>query len=333
MSTNDRYILAPEDRELLLALKEEEKRETSAADFCRNFLPFHSSKWSKICNVLTGEKSYFDEVSRTSGAALMDELRGVLAQIPHVRALEERRAAEGVLELSAFKAVKQAVQEAGSKRNPERLVKYLAPTGGGKSFLCTYLAQQLNARVVEARDAWRRSYYNVMTDMSRALGVRLGGESRPAVIEGILVERLEKQRTCLVIDEAEFFGAQAINGLKFLLNRTRLVIVLAAISEAHDRWNRYFAMEASQLDRRTHAVIRLQDITVEDCSKFFPKAQFEQTDEALKLIAAEATRFGAYSLVSRVAQCAARKGERCDMKEVTSCLRMALRAMNRTLER
>jgi hypothetical protein len=256
-----RWVPTLDDRATLEALKAEQDKETTAVEFVRNFLPFGPAKWSKILNALDsdGKKpSYFDEIKDPEN--LMAELRTLLDEIPLRRAQAERLNSLNVLELSKFRALKVAVDECRSKRTPERLVKFLAPTGGGKSMLCNYLARKCGAKVVESREAWKRSYITVLEDVSRALGLRLDGENRPTRIEDRLIEVFSQQNTVLAIDEGEYFGGQAINGIKLLLNKTRLVIVIAAIAEAHDRWNRYYKLEAEQLDRRTHAIVELSTI-------------------------------------------------------------------------
>jgi hypothetical protein len=330
-----KYQLTPADRSIIEGLKAEEIKEGGAAEFVRAYLPFSASKWSKILNSIDPEAkaSYFDDLTTDSARRVMlDELAGILENIPRLRAQAERLNSQDLYDLSQFRAVKVAVEEAGGKRSPERLVKYLAPTGGGKSMLCSYLAKKCSAKVTESREAWKRSYYTVLEDLSKALGCRLSGETRPAAVEDRLCDFLGSQKTVLAIDEGEFFGPAAINGLKLLLNRTRLVLVLCAIGEAHDRWNRYFPLEASQLDRRTHAVVRLTQPHVDDIKKFFPSGLFDNEPAALARVAEEAARFGQYSLVARVAALISRK-EKVESKELDTAIRKSLKDMNRTPSR
>jgi hypothetical protein len=329
-----KYQLAENDRRTLEQLKAEQALEISAADFVRNYLPFSAGKWSKILDAIdpAAPDSYLDSIKPDTARALLDDLKEILISIPRLRAQAERLSSTTMLDLTQFRAVKTAVDEATTKRNPERLVKYLAPTGGGKTNLCSYLRAKCQAKVVESREAWKRSYFTVLHDLASALGCRLNDESRPSAIEDMLIDFLANQRTVLVIDEAEFFGPAGINGLKLLLNKTRLVVVLCAIAAQHDKWNRYYPEESAQLDRRTHAVVRLSVISPEDTKKFFPPKQFENEDSSLARISEEATRFGAYSLVARVAHILG-KTEKADSKEVENAIKRALRAMNRTPSR
>jgi len=264
-------------------------------------LPFGESKLSKILNALDhlSPRSYFDEIQDTE--AELARLAVIVDAIPMRRAMADRLNSQAVYELSQFRAVRVAVDECKSKRTPERLIEYNAPTGGGKSMLCTYLMQKCGAKVVESREAWKRSYFTVLQDLAGALGCRLVGETRPAAMEDEIIKMQAVQTTVLAIDEAEFFGVQAINGLKLLLNKTRLIPVLCAIPEARDRWARYYPMENDQLARRTHAIVELSQLSPEDAALFFPSGAFKDREGALKHLSTEASRFGHYSLLRRVA--------------------------------
>jgi len=322
-------ILTAENLALISALRDESLKEASQTAFARDYLPFSVSKWSKIADALDPEKeSYFDEVSPEAGRAILDQLRAALADLPRLRSQFERaNNVPGIIELAQFTAVRKACEAARAKRNPERLIKYLAPTGGGKTMLCSWLATKCNARVVESRESWKDSYTTFLVDVARAISCRLDGERRRAPIEDAIIAT--NQRILLAVDEAEYFGPAALNGLKLILNKTNIVVVLAAISEAHDRWNRYYPLEASQLDRRTHAVIRLTTIAADDLAPFFPPRQFDDRAAGLARIAEEATRFGAYSLVARIAARLEGK-EKVDSTELEKAIKSALREMNRS---
>ena len=325
------HTLTESDLATLRALKAEADKERSFVEFSREYLPFGSSKLSKIFDALeTSKGSYFDSISTESGQDLIAELKAILDDLPRLRARREQAEAADVVELPRFRAVRLAVEECGAKRNPERLIKYLSPTGGGKTMLCHYLARRASARVVESREAWKRSYYTVLSDLARAVGCRLADESRPSAIEDKLISMLAQQKTVLAIDEGEFFGTAALNGIKLLLNRTRLVIVLCAIPAAHDRWNRYYELEAAQLDRRTHAVVTVDSVSPEEAGLFFAPNLFVDREAALARLAESATSFGAYALLNRVAQRLARK-ERCDAKELDTAIKGALRSFGRRL--
>jgi hypothetical protein len=334
-----KWALSDSDRAILLRLKAEIEKEASAAEFARLYLPFGQSKLSKMLNAIEPDPkdNYLQQVSAETWRAEMERIAGILEDLPRQRELQERLNSQVIIELSQFRAVRVAVEECRAKESPERLVKYLAPTGGGKTMLCNYLAKTCGAKPVEARESWRaacaterrRSYSTALRDIASALSFRTNGETSPILLENLLIKGLSKQKTILAIDEAEFFGLQALNGLKLLLNRTGLVLVLCAIRAAHDRWNYWYPVEAEQLDRRTHAVIQLTTIAPADAAKFFPANQFAETEPAVRAISEAASHFGHYSLIRRVAAKLGRH-ERADVKEVKEAIRSALAQMNRT---
>lgn len=324
----EQWKLNAADREVLELLIVEEKKEESATAFAKIFLPFGPEKWSKIKNVLDGKPSYFDVV--TDPESVMAELRETLDDVPVKRANVERLNSDGIVDIAKFRAVNVAITECLNKKSPERLIKYLAPSGGGKTQLCTWLMRKpkVKARVVEAREAWKRSYYIFLSDVAKALGVRLKGENVPSRMEDLIIKFCSQQNIVLVIDEGEFFGASALNGIKLLLNKTRLVIVICAIAEAHDKWNRYFAMESDQIARRTHAIVELTSLDPKDAAMFFPANQFKDPDKATGYIATEASKFGHYSLIARTAQ-NLRGVERVGKDEVEKAVESARRQMKR----
>jgi len=304
-----------------------EKKEKSAADFVRRYLPFGATRWTRIKAALDPEaaESYFDLVRDPD--SVISELEDVLREI-RLDAAARSRAVVEILPLRQFRAVATAVRECRSKVTPERLVKYIAPTGGGKSYLCEYLRKEFHASVVETREAWRRSYWTVLTDITRACGIRPGSQMIPRVLEDKLIEKLSNERRVLVFDEAEFFGASALNGLKLLLNKTRVTLVLAAIAEAHDYWNHYCPHEANQIARRTHAIVELGQILPVDAEHFFAADQFEDRTASIDQICAEASVFGHYSFLQRMAD-ALEGSRKADAPEVKKTMEKVKRQMQR----
>lgn len=323
------------DREVLLGLKAEQDKAGSQAAFCREFLPFSEGKWSRIIAVVGNNgdggnaSSYFDSIDHPD--RLMAELRSLLEEIRVQSAMAESRKAIDIVRLKKHEAVMKAVRECKGKLTSERMVVNLAPTGGGKTILCQRLQDELGGRVIEARPTWRKKYSVFLGDVCRGVGCRLDGETDPAEMELKLITFAKGRQILLVLDEAEYFGAETINGVKLLLNKTRFVIVLNAIAAAYDRWNRYYPVEAEQLARRTHARFELTAVEEADVSLFFPnKKQFDEREAALAMICGEASKFGHYSLVRRVADRLA-DHERADEKQVKAALAAARREMVRDL--
>jgi hypothetical protein len=305
-----------------------QKKEKSISDFVRK-LPgsWSLSRWTRIMGALDPEakESYFDAVSDPQ--AVMAEVEDALRELQLDTALRQRGAHE-IYPLKQFRAVAQAVRECRSKQSPERVVKYLSPTGGAKTYLAEYLADLFHATVVETREAWKRSYYTVLVDICRAVRLRAARDNHPTRLEDKLIARLAAQSQVLVFDEAEFFGPSALNGIKLLLNKTRVTIVICAIPEAHEKWNRSCPMEAEQIARRTHAVVELTVVDPVDAALFFPADQFEDRSEALARICLEASAFGHYSFVNRMAV-ELQGSRKADVAEVTKAMQKVRRQMQR----
>ncbi len=303
--TNKKWQPTEAQRALLERLREEVAKAESATQFARDYLTFGASKLSKILNAIdpAAPSSYFDEV--TDPDAVLREVEEGLAGMEQTRTLRDRMLEAQILRLRHFEAVAQAVKECRTKSGPERLIKYLAPTGGSKSMCCLWLAQRHGASVVEARQIWRhaeRGYAHFLLDTARALRVRVGSERNPADLERAITVASRSRAMTLAIDEAEFFNARVLNGIRYLLNATNLVIVLCAIRQAHDRWDQWYSVEADQLARRTHAVIEVRQLKPADVAPFFTRHKFKREELALEGIATAANAFGCYSTVARIAE-------------------------------
>jgi hypothetical protein len=334
MSDDNKNKWQPNDeqRAILTALLEEAGKEKSVAEFAKKYLPFGRSLFDQIMDVLDDKNtdSYFDKVSPERRLTLMAELENVLEEIPGKRIQFSRIHETKILVTSKITAVETAVRECSVKPGPERIVLCPAPTGGGKTMTCNYLADKVNARLVEVRSAWRRSAtgFVPLIDICKAVGVRTGKMPSFVKMQDDLVKFCNDRKIVLCFDEGEHFGRESLNLLKFLLNKTTIVVVLFVVPTEYDKWADWFPNEAGQIARRIHAIIETSILNPKDVALFFPKDQFADAAEALALIAREASRFGHFSLVKRVA--AALDGvTRADDSDVRKALEKAQRQMER----
>jgi hypothetical protein len=306
MSEKIKWQPDAEQREILLALLEESKREKTVVDFARKFLPFGRSKFDQIMDVFDDnlKQSYFDKVSETVRAELIDELQNILEDIPLKRLQLSRVTECDIIVTSRLRALEAAVREASAKPGPERLVVNLGPTGGGKTFACNYLAEKVSARFVEVRDIWRdsKSGFVPLMDICKGLGVRVGKGNNIAGTQDKLIKFCDERKIVICFDEGEHFGRAALNLLKLLLNKTRIVPVIFVVPGEYDKWFTWFENEANQIARRTHAIVDSSIIEAKDAGLFFPKDQFAKEDEALQTITRDANLFGHYSLIRRAAK-------------------------------
>ncbi len=330
-SVNDKkWQPSTDQRRVLEELNYLVKQEKSGADFARLYCDFGYSKLSKILAALDPgrDSSYFDDVA--DAGSELESIELLIDEVKLQKVQVARRQAQPVLALSQFRAVAHAVRECRSKNNPERIVKYLAPTGGGKTMLCNYLAETLNARIVEVRTDWKKKHYIVLQDLAKAIGLRTGNLGyNTNRIENRLIEAGNERQITLALDEGEFFGSAALNSIKLLLNKARFTFVICAIPDAHDKWNDYYVHESDQIARRTHAQVVLSNISPGDCELFFGEKAFEERDAAVAMICEAASQFGHYSLVNRVVE--ALKGvSRAALNDVAKAVQSARRQMLRS---
>ena len=251
-SAPEPYVLSAEDRQVIDALIQQQKElDISAEHFASGYLSYSATTWSRI---LGGQ--YWAMVDDPT--KVLNTLRSDLRRIETARSLEARYGKQDWVDHGDAADVFTAIKQCKSKplSNPDRLIVYLAPTGGGKSALCGRLQKQ-GALLVEARESWSHGYYNCVRDVAMTCRIDVDNYYQPDPLEDAVVKRLNSRRQVLAIDEGEFFCPQSLNFVKLLLNKSTVVIVLCAIPGAYDRWNTRNWHEAIQLRRRTHLLVRL----------------------------------------------------------------------------
>jgi len=327
-----------EQRAVLEALQAECAKEKTTVDFARKFLPFGRSLFDQMMDALDpkrvnaqGERlpSYWDKISPETVAVKFEELEAILEEIPRKRIQAARASEMEILVTSKIRAVEVAVRECSVKPGPERIILCPGPTGAGKTMMCNYLAKKHSARIVEVRAGWRRSEtgFVPLMDICKAIGVRIKPGNNMSDMEDKLVAFCEGRSLVLCFDEGEHFGKQALNLLKFLTNKTRIVIVLFAVTREYEKWFSYFENEAEQTARRCHAIIETSVLDTKDVALFFKGTTFADESAALEMIAREASTFGHFSLVKRVATKLAgiTKAEPDDVKKAIHRARLEMR--------
>lgn len=228
--------------------------------------------------------------------------------------------------------------------DPNRFVAYLAPTGGGKTTLGRNLKIQHNGILVEGRESWRRSYLAALCDIAKAAGVR---EVESLVVKGEhaveteVLAKLTANRRVLIIDEGEYFGPRTINLVKLILNQTPTVVVVLAIPQLYDWWQRKAWEQAKQINRRAEAVIVSNEVLPEDVKTFLVGAKIVieagadqkpgvALNDACRLIAEAANQFGSYDTVDRVMQALENDYEGCaTVTDVAAAINATKKLLNR----
>jgi len=253
--------------------------------------------WSRICS---GE--YWSMVR--SGEAIMSARLQDLDRLERTRAFRARFDNARFIATTEARAVFASIDECLVKpqSQPDRMTVYLAPTRGGKTWLTAEVVRRFRAVPVQAREAWRRSYYTCLRDIAQACGVVSSkGYQTTADMERSLVDWCNARRVVLAIDEGEFFSAEALNLLKFLLNSSTVSILLCAIGTAYDAWQRRYPHESAQILARTNAVIALEPITPAAALRWFSAFKVEHPDECGAIAATFANAFGHFAMLTEIA--------------------------------
>ncbi|HVU26528.1 MAG TPA: AAA family ATPase [Verrucomicrobiae bacterium] len=294
----EKYELSEADREIIDALRALEKDSgKSARQFAADHLTYSETVWGRV---QSGE--YFKMVSDPEKVIIT--LRRDLGRLQREMALSGRYTNTEWKQTDEARAIFKAMDACRVKpmSDPNRLILYLAPTGGGKSQLCGQAVKRHNAKVVEARESWLRGYFTCLRDIGTALGVKVEKIYTPDALEDEIIEALIRRKTTLAIDEGEFFSARSLNLIKLFLNKTPTVILLCAIPEAYEAWTKANSHEARQVRRRTHAVIRLSPIHPDMAAKFLTglKISEAQIKPVCVVLSKFANAFGHFDMINRM---------------------------------
>jgi len=287
--------LTDDARAIVVALQQ--KRDdlglTDAA-FHRKFLPRSYSTWIR----LQGDSYAGDTES------VVSEYRQALENISRIEAFAPKTSGdEPFHEFPVFEAVVEAVHRAHAREDENRLVVFLAPTGGGKDAICRHLKKRSQAAVVEATESWRKSYYASCADVCRVIHVD-GPWRSTRECERDMLASLNRRNGTLVFNEGNYFGPQTLNMIKLILNQTGTVVVICAIPQIFDRMKLKSWFESSQLIRRAVAIIEAPELDPDQVEPFlepFTVAK-EDMDPACRLIAAAANGFGLFNMIKRVVE-------------------------------
>lgn len=208
--------------------------------------------------------------------------------------------ADDLLDLSDGRAAIKAVRKcANEKRN--RLVVYLADTGGGKTDLGKRIQAALGDTVVmtEATEVWRDNYLAACRTVGEALGIASEDMGSKREAENAIVDSLAVSPRIIFIDESHYCGKEALNLVKLILNRSMSRVLMASMPQLWSRMQAKNWEESRQLRNRTYAKIVVQEIGVADTKLFlsakmegFTLLKGEDADQAVEKCRSNANRFG-----------------------------------------
>ena len=227
--------------------------------FATHRLNTSGSSWTRLKNGNYGAKDH---------TAMHEKLTAGLAALQEYLTSRALKGVKTLIPFSTVKGVLAGIRNA-SADDRNRLVIYLAPTGGGKTKLANLLLENYTSRavLVEASEPWRESYLAAILALCAALGMReVKASTREA--EASLLEELRQHPKHIIIDEAHYFGQRTLNLVKLILNKTDSVVILLAIPLLWDRVQRAAGSEVEQLRTRTAASIRADRLSSRDLVDF-----------------------------------------------------------------
>jgi hypothetical protein len=292
-------------------LAKQQDTKLSETEFIRKNLPFHPATWSKIQN-----NRYPGDLT-----IKLQQIRHAIYQMQSELACESKVASvKAYRMMHAQQAVLDAITVARKAQNENRLVIFMAPTGGGKSELCRYLAAKKNAFVFESKESWRDSYSAFIHDVCAGLKTRNDSKTKRGV-ELKMLTRLTMYEHLLAFDEsATAFGGPTANGIKLILNQTRSIVVMCGTLELVSRMMR--TSEGAQLIRRCVQVIKIEKITSQEAKPFLPYT-WSNESECLKMAVNAANQFGMFDTLTRLNDVLAmdyQPGDQVEQRELAKAL-------------
>lgn len=300
-------------------LRKEDPAKWSERRMARTFLSFHDSVLSRLrSDTYTGDVDTKIVEIEKAIRDIREYLNSSRKITPSVRYHLHQ----------AVKDVLNAHSLAKHSDNENRLIVLLTRSGGGKSALAKYLALEKKATVVEARPSWQNSGFSALQDVCAALGcAKTDYSTCKRDAEQTLKVRLDAYQQTLVFDEAAVaFDSSTAALLKFILNTTPTIVVLAGSLDLHGRMMR--SEQGRQLMRRCIAVVTLEEIVADDIEPILPWEFGEHRRQALAMVVSAANKFGLFDTVVRVAAYLAddhKAGDRVGVDEVIAAVKSAVR--------
>lgn len=294
-----------DQRRVLLDLEElRTKRLGESMDLFGARIGFGGSTWSRIVKCLSpGEAArgnYFELVSKPEAywPAIVERLRLLRRELAD-REAEKHEPLVMTEMITTLLATVQLAQ--GQPRLEERrIVIVLADRGGGKTRALRYLKRPpVNAKAVETRPAWERSYFTALRDTGAAMGINFEPGLGTAAMETLIVDTATIGGV-LCFDEGEFLGKHSLDLIKLLANKTGAVPVLFMRPKAWDDLLKHHCAEAEQVQRRASFVRFTKVDPIGEVQRFAELRQIELTEGAANLIANAANKSALLSTVDDV---------------------------------
>lgn len=206
-------------------------------------------------------------------------------------------------EYDALRAAVNSTLASSDRGEEDKLVLYVAPSGGGKTRVGKQLAtcEGFNAIMITGRPSWATAYYPALMAIAKALGVGDGNRSASQA-ETAVLDKMKESKGVLIVNEVELLCRQVRHLFRSILNETPWSVVLLLTPQGYRYLTQRPSSDSAQLLRRCEAIITATLITPEQVQKFLQ--QHWQLTDALRVasidIAQDANAFGGFDFVVRV---------------------------------
>jgi hypothetical protein len=200
-------------------------------------------------------------------ANVLRKLTADLSAILDNEALTSSVKSKTILPLSHITAARDALNMAFSE-DRNRIVIVLADTGGGKTVIADSIRRDFASRtaIVEATEAWRKSYLAGIHGISRACGIE-NPKNNTRIADYELTEELKARPRIIVIDEGNYFGGACLNLVKSICNQTKSIVVILAMPVLWKFITRASQQEARQLRNRAAAILEFTTVRKADVAQ------------------------------------------------------------------
>lgn len=286
------------------------ERGLSDAKFCAEVAGLGSTKTYK---------RILDEGDPLEELNLDTQLRNYEGAVEFIRSLrtKDRLAEPEYEDFQNILSARAAVQRAMVEDTIARFVVIEGETGTGKDAVKNALMKRWPKAVVaiEADELWRESLAVATKGIFNALEIRRKDEAGPSPMPKYPAERLEvicealgERKLILYFNEAHHFGPRMLNIAKTMINRTKVVIVMACIPGLLQRLMKDSYQEAIQLfGNRLCERVYLPTPPPTEIGMLLEKrgvkfADAEARNEAITTLAAESPALGNWRFVGLVAR-------------------------------
>jgi hypothetical protein len=285
----------------------------SDAEFVQGFKGFSPNLFYQLRT-----RTYNWPTQPTSASRLLSHLAALVehaetwvrkAQDFDLRA-SQRHVSADFIEFPEFKEIKEVIKRCQGRvesRSEERLAVVVGESRSGKTWAFDKLLQDKVATWgVGATPAWKSSYFAMLRALYRVIFSKVCPHRSASAAEEAILSTLRGQSGVLMVTELQLIHPLSLAFLKTVLNETTVTVVLFMTPEYHSR---LLLSDGPDRADRCQLLARCAGTVVfpkEDAAKvvaFAPelwRGCNPKSDPRLEVIAAEANRLGAKSLIRRV---------------------------------